>query len=190
MKKIILSTVLIAGASIAMISCNGNYDANPDVDNSNITNPLNPPKPYEGPGANTNFDWSGTDPMSASVGGQNWVADIAVFTEQSAGGTSFYIFGTKQDDTITSTISINLPTDISAGNIYDMNPDNSNYSASYSGNIANASETYASNFVGGRVKILEIDATHIKGLFYFTGKSAISGQSKDITYGYFNAPKL
>lgn len=44
MKKIFLATLLALGCSTVFMACNnGDYDANPDTNNSDIINPLNPP---------------------------------------------------------------------------------------------------------------------------------------------------
>lgn len=188
MKKNFLFALLVAGAGLAMVSCNGTYDANPDVDNSNIINPLNPPKPYEGPGANDAFDWTGTDPMSAKVDDVNWQATSCIFMD--AGG-GFNVMGSVTTDSNNNPISISFPKTVTAGGVYEFGPNFPNYSASYTSKVSNdANNVYASNFVGGKMKILEIDASHIKGLFYFTGMNPFSGLKKNITYGYFNAQKF
>ncbi|MBK8684132.1 MAG: hypothetical protein IPN26_03630 [Bacteroidetes bacterium] len=50
-----------------------------------------------------------------------------------------------------------------------------------------ASDGYSSTYLSnGKVKILENDPTHIRGLFYFDCKSLLSGDLKKITKGYFN----
>lgn len=44
MKRFFLATLLVLGCSAAFMACdNGQYDADPETNNSGVTNPLNPP---------------------------------------------------------------------------------------------------------------------------------------------------
>lgn len=70
MKKIFLSTLFIAGAAIAMTSCNnGNYDADPNTNNSNVTNPWNNNNGNNGNGGGNNGGSVTLGTMKAKING-------------------------------------------------------------------------------------------------------------------------
>jgi len=185
MKNIFLSTLIAASFGLAFVGCNGAYDANPDIDNSNIDNPLNPGKPYEGPGATGAFDWTGKDPMSAKVDGVDWQATGCTFVEDIQ-DHNYNVIGGFTVDTTTSTISMSFPKTVKVGEVYEFGPNFPAYTVTYAVDFS-PNGFYASNFIGGKMKILEIDAAHIKGLFYLTGKNPYTNTKKNITHGYFNA---
>lgn len=174
MKKLVLSAALLITSSLAMISCNnGDYDANPDTNNSGT-----PPPVIGGGSGGGSFNWSGTDPMSAKIDGNAF---------QAASGTGHYIAfsgsASISADNNGKTITILIPENTAAGATL-------NVGGSSSLTIQeNITDIYSSSFGGnGSVKILENDATHIKGLFYGQCKN-MSGTAKSITDGYFNITK-
>ena len=172
MKKLVLSAALLITSSLAMISCNnGDYDANPDTNNSGT------PPPVIGGGGGS-FDWSGTDPMSAKVDGNS-------FQATSGSGTYFPFNGSASISAEANSrrIAIAIPENTAAGTVVNVNGMSS---ISITDNLT---DVYSSSFGGnGSVKILENDATHIKGLFSGQCKN-MSGAVKNISEGYFNITK-
>ncbi len=180
MKKRILAASILFCTAATITSCNnGAYDANPDTNFSSTGNPLKDTTQNGGGGggSNSKFDWTGTDPLSAKVNGTAFQA-----TTGSANSSSgFFIISGSQG--IDGTISFSIPESTGAGSTFTLTSSNS---ATYTENFT---DVYSSALGGGgAVKVLENDATHIKGLFYFSGKSP-SGVTKTITEGYFNVTK-
>lgn len=178
MKKLLLAASVLFG-TLAVTSCNnGDYDANPNTNNSNVLNPINPDN------ANSRFDWSGTDPMSAKIDGTQWKASSAQFL--ALGGYmqvmgTFHPSGTAGDDQI-----ITLSVTSSAPGIYTLNATTPGSWTPKASNTANG--TYSTALGSGGLKIFEDDASHIKGVFYFTAKTT-AGNSVTVTEGYFNINK-
>lgn len=171
MKKAILAIAILFCTAATMSSCNnGAYDADP-LNVNGGSNPLG-----NGGGGSSKFDWGGIDPFSAKIDGTLFKAIMAdVQTQQG----QIFISG----DDGKSAIFITLPDNTATGSV--SNFTNSN-PASYGENVT---VIYSTGLGGsGAVKLLENDATHIKGLFYFTGKSS-TGSSKTISEGYFNIKK-
>lgn len=172
MKKLVLSAALLITSSLAMISCNnGNYDANPDTNNSGT-----PPPVLSGGGGGGSFNWTGTDPMSAKIAGTGFQGSSGSYMAFNGSAS----ISASQGGT---TITILIPENTAAG---------ATVNAGGSSSISvqeNITDIYASSFGGnGSIKILENDATHIKGLFYGQCKN-MSGAAKSITDGYFNIKK-
>lgn len=140
-------------------------------------NPLNLPTP-----ASTDWNWAGNgvDSMFAYINGVLW---------QCGGGMEAYSeAGSLKIITGTDGNSITITTnDMPVGGIIDIHGSSSTNMASY---VNTASDPYSSAFTAvGKIKILENDAAHIRGLFYFDCKSPLSGDYKKITKGYFNIKK-
>jgi len=186
MKKLFFSAFLAACAGFGVAGCsNGDYDANPDTNNSGGVNPLNPTG-----GMNTDFNWGGTDPMSLELNGKAWKADDAsslIWTDNKhifIGGMNY----TSGADTSNCTLYLNLST--KPGDIVYVFSGNTDNSASFSTKISDENQEYASTSAPfGAVKILENDATHMKGLFYFLARAPRTGQYINIQKGYFNVNK-
>lgn len=181
MKKLFLFAVLFSSVSLGFVSCNnGDYNANPN--GSTGINPLNPPG-----GIDQNFDWSGTDPMSAQVNGVGWTADNASIYTSPTDQSSYFVYGqSNAGDTsiITFQLKKNL---VVAGQTYFIDFGNTDHTASYDAKISDGTKIYSSNLTTpGQIKILESDATHIKALFFFLSKSPITGLYTNISKGYFN----
>jgi hypothetical protein len=184
MKKYILSALIIAGAGFGLLSCNnGDYDADPNADYSNGINPLNPKG-----GINTNFDWTGSDPMSAEINGNAWKADGAFYLVDMFDTTEAYIVGANFSGD-TSGITLRMERNVEPNKLYYVNMGNTKNTASYTNAMSDPNDLYASTLANlGAVKILENDATHIKGLFYFLAKSE-TGIYLNVQKGYFNIDK-
>lgn len=169
MKKLVLSAALLVTSSLAMISCNnGAYDTNPMTNNSNI------PVPSTG----QVFNWTGTDPLSGKIDGNPYQASSATHTEFN---NMTIIQGTNGSKSITITI----PQNTAAGTVVTLTGNNS---AMLMESVADIYSTSVPGG-GGSVKVIENDATHIKGLFVATCKSAATGTLRVIGEGYFNVNK-
>lgn len=185
MKKILLAS-LVSFASIGFVACsNGDYDANPNTNNGNVTNPLNTNGGgNSGGGNNSSFDWSGTDPMSAKVGGNAWQATskLAIVS-----GDLFLFQGYADDNT---SIGFYVNNNATEGTVYDFTASSVEQGMYVTDKtIMDPSLMYmASVGNGGQIKILENDASHMKGLFYFNGKTK-AGEEITVTEGYFNVQK-
>jgi hypothetical protein len=188
MKQILYASFFAAAAAIGLSSCmNGDYDANPAT-NSTTINPLTQTGGNGGTGGggsnnNSNFNWSGTDPMSVKINGAGWQALAGTFTAPP--GFSAFVAGNGPENT---TVSIDIPTNPTINTTYSFG---SNLSARYFANLgsSNPDDNYSTTNGGsGQVQILENDATHIKGKFYFTAKNTVGG-SRTLAEGYFNITK-
>ena len=175
MKKLILAVSLMLSASLTFMSCNnGVYDANPDTNNTGAP-------PNGGGGGGGSFTWTGTDPVSGKVDGVAFQctsgAAIDFFGYLNVNG-----FGAAAGD-----ISLIMPSTITVGGVYNFSTvTNGTFNAGTS-----SSDIYSGNTAqggSGAIKILENDATHVKGLFYGTFKNS-AGAAKVITDGYFNVLK-
>ncbi len=126
------------------------------------------------------YNWSGTDPMSAEINGTPWLASTATYSEFNGWK------GVAGFDGSLKGISIALK-DISAGTEYTLKDSFTNNTAFYI--PAPGSDQMCSNTTDNRVKILENDATHIKGYFFFSTFNSITGTTNKVTKGYFNITK-
>ncbi|MBS1588175.1 MAG: hypothetical protein JST52_01045 [Bacteroidetes bacterium] len=181
MKRTLFFALLLVG--VGLMSCdNGNYNASPSNGGSNSVNPLNPTG-----GMNTSFDWSGDDPMSMTLNGQSWKADVA--TSANVGNDHIMLTGLHYGGD-TSQVYFYLNKNTQPGKsvyIFYQNTDNI---ASYMSNFSDNNSVFLSTGAQlGEVKILENDNTHIKGLFYFLARSPKSGDYINIQKGYFNVAK-
>lgn len=190
MKKLLYASLFVASAGFAACN-NGDYDANPNVNNSNTANPINTGG-NTGGGNNGGFNWSGTDPMSAKIDGSAWqaatshAAEVGILNELT-------IDGETSDYNATSTgsaFALSVPIHPVPGTVYTCNSTNTSFS--YTDATQNSgggsAGVYNTGFGGsGAIKITDT-ATNIKGYFYGTVKNA-SGTAKTITEGYFNVPK-
>ena len=186
MKKFFLSALFLASAGLGFISCsNGDYDANPDGSYANGVNPLNPTG-----GIDNSFGWGGTDPMSLELNGNAWKADTALLTQLPNDSKHYFITGYKETGDDTAVCTIYLQSDVQVGKSYFVFYGNTENTASFTTNISDPAQIYASTMTNlGEVRILEHDATHIKGLFYFLAKSGSTNQYINIQKGYFNVKK-
>jgi hypothetical protein len=185
MKRRLFSVLFVAMAGIAFTGCNnGVYDVDPKTDNTNIFNPLNPPG-----GLNTSFGWGGTDPMSAEVNGVAWKADAIYLVDLPTDNDHWVVAGTNNSGD-TSSCALVFRKDVEAGKVYYLHIGNTEQYASYTSKQSDPNTVYASTLTQqGQIKILENDNTHIKGLFFFMGKSPATGLWINIGKGYFNVNK-
>jgi len=140
-------------------------------------NTLNLPDPTP-----TEWNWSGNgnDSMFAYINGVLWQCSAGMESYGEAGSIKF-VAGT---DGNAITVSSN---DFTPGGVYDISGPSTTNFGSY---VNSASDGYSSTYLSnGKVKILENDPSHIRGLFYFDCKSLLSGDLKKITKGYFNIKK-
>jgi len=169
MKRVILSALLLAGVCVSMSSCNnGDYNATP-AGGVNWN-------PGSGGGGGGNIATTGTDPMSATVGGNAWVAKNGDFMNISGNAM---ISGNAADN---STITLSMLNYKGVGTYSGNTTAGGSYQA--------GSLMYASGMTGNiTIVVSEDDATHVKGGFYFSGKTLDGTQSINITQGYFNITK-
>ena len=183
MKKILIAS-LFAVSAFGLQSCNnGDYDVNPAVTASG-TNPLNPTGGGGGGGGGNNFNWTGTDPMSAKIDGTAWQASTGSYLPAVAGFPPI-VSGKGPNN---SSIIVNVPDNAAANTTQNFN---SSYTATYSANTTSGSpnDVYSASLgSGGSVLVIENDATHIKGKFTFNGKNP-AGTAITISEGYFNITK-
>ena len=202
MKRFFLSAFAVAAVGFGLVGCNnGDYDANPDVDNSDKINPFNPKG-----GIHTGFDWAGVGPMSCEVNGNVWKAnqggfDTITWTDFNGNpiGKFVEIYGLRDDQSPQTQISLSLEhSKVQAGSELDLNW---NAGHSYGDIIANLDSllagakdpenyVYSAGFSSvGRAKILEYeDGQHIKGYFYFIGRNP-QGYYINVQKGYFDLYK-
>lgn len=162
MKKFLLITLMSATVSAALFSCNnGDYTAAPD-----------------GGGGTNNGSCVCKDPMSARIGGTEWVAATATSQTQSTPlGNSLIISGTSGSYLVVLTVSNYTGTkDYTMGGI--------DASCSVS-DVANANKMYAST--SGTIKFTD-DATNYVGTFS-TNVKAQDGATLNVSGGYFNVAK-
>jgi hypothetical protein len=176
--KNFLNTVLLCGLICGIVSCsNGDYEASPDSNANGAVNPVTPLTQSE-------FTWSGTDPMSADINGSRWVADSVSFNLDTSGGN--IIVGAKYNSTPFLRFYLK---DVWTNNLYDMEWENYNRFAQYIDSIGYIDGTYSSYLSNsGGITILQNDTAVIKGLFYFKGISP-NGKIVNISNGYFKIDK-
>lgn len=179
MKKFLVATVFAATAAMGLTSCmNGDYDANPVTSNTG-GNPLNP----GGGTGGSKFDWSGTAPMSVKLDGNAWGPGNVSYLPSIA-GLPAQVFAINNSEEII----IMFPETTAPNTVLTF--DNTNIGSYTSDmNSGDISTKYtAAMGSGGAVQILENDASHVKGKFYFNAKNS-SGGAKNITEGYFDVTK-
>lgn len=188
MKKILLAG-LVCFASVGFVACsNGDYDANPNTNNGNVTNPLNNNGGGNNGGGNnggnSSFNWSGTDPLSAKTDGEAWVAnDASTFDLNGYTIIDGSLENTSNDKTVMISIKSSI---VEAGKTYSVSATSADVVITYTEYIDGPTLYTAAS---GEVRIDENDATHVKGKFYFTGKDPFTSTSKNVTEGYFNINK-
>lgn len=184
MKKIFLSTLFIAGAAIAMTSCNnGNYDADPNTNNSNVINPLNP-----------NNLSLGT--IKAKLNGNEMTFSNGAGTTTSV---SFGIGGNTSGSTTNfETLAIQI-VNYNGAQTYEVSGTSTDLVLSYA-KIENSAPTsaYGSTISPtGHVKVVvsEDADSKVKGTFegivYYAGPGSVNlSDSIVITDGQFYVPKM
>ncbi len=167
---------MFAGVCSLFAACSGDYTANPDSNANGVVNPLTPL-------TSSQFTWTGTDPMSATINGAGWVAGGSSWAIDTSGGNRLIGY-------LGSTVMYLYLKEVYAGNVYAMNYNGFNQSCTLADSVGGAYYTYYS-FLGnsGEVKIIENDSAYIKGLFYCKGVTP-SGQVVAINNGYFNIRKF
>jgi hypothetical protein len=181
MKKFLVASLFAATAAMGLSSCmNGDYDANPTTNNGG-NNPLNPGGGNGGGGSS--FDWGGNAPMTVKLDGNGWGPGNVSYLP-SIGGMPASVFAINNKEEIV----VGFPESTPANTVVTFN--NTNF-ASYTSDMNSsdlATKYTAAMGGGGAVQIIENDATHVKGKFYFNAKNT-SGGSHDITEGYFDVTK-
>jgi|GEM_PF-2236915 len=188
MKRLSRLTLLAAFATFGFAACNnGDYDANPDTNYSGEINPLNPKG-----GMNTAFDWTGNDPMSMEVNGEAWKADGGSITTAWENDIEYWKIGGIRLTGLGSNLTLTLKKPIAAGNEIDISAGSLSsglYLRRIDPDMNPVYDVFNSQLASaGRVKILEYDDAHIKGLFYFLGRSNGTFYV-NIQKGYFNINK-
>ena len=173
MKSIFRYLLVFTCVSVFTACSNGDYTANPDSNTNGSINPLKPLK-------SSDFTWSGTDPVSGTINGSNWVASSYSYVFDS--GKNF-IMGFNG----TQVLGLVL-TNTYANNLYNMGYQQYiayGYWQDTAGGI-----TYSSLLGNsGGLWMVENDSAYLKGLFYFQAVSPLGGV-KNITNGYFYIPKF
>lgn len=127
------------------------------------------------------WSWGSNSAMSAEINGVSWECDTALVTYSEASGWKS-VSGNSSGITITV-----ASTDFAVDGIYPLKAGSTNGAAAY---IPSTNEVFSSsNGTSGECKILENDATHIKGMFYFKTMGPISGTVIDVKKGFFYAKK-
>ncbi len=175
MKRILYCALLFTGLSIFSACSNGDYIANPAAAANNSINPLDPLK-------KTDFTWTGTDPVSAEINGNQWVAETATYVFDSG---RHYILAMKGN----SALVFNL-TDVWRDNLYNMGYGQFNTNVVYMDSFGGSVNDYFASYQGnsGGLYMLQNDTIAIKGLFYFQGLNAAGGV-RNVIHGYFNIAK-
>ena len=177
MKNVFYNTLLFACICSLFAACSsGDYSANPNSNANGVINPLTPL-------TSAQFSWTGTDPMSATINGAQWVASSATWSIDTSGGN-------KLVGVTGSTMIYLYLNSVYAGNVYNMNYNDYSQSCTVGDSIGGYYYTYYS-FLGnsGEVKILENDSAYIKGLFYCKCLTP-NGQVVAVNNGYFNVRKF
>ena len=155
----------------------GNYNASPDNNANGAVNPLTPL-------TSSQFTWTGTDPISATINGVPWVASLGTWSFDTAGGGANVLTGVSGSTVVQLYLS-----GVYAGNIYGMNYHDYGQFVDVSDSVSGAYYSYSSVYGNsGEVQIVENDSARIKGYFYAKCLTP-SGQVLVINNGYFNLPK-
>jgi len=171
------SILLFTAVCASIIACNnGDYQVNPNA--GSIINPLNPL-------TRSQFNWSGTVPLSCTVNGVPFVADSAFTTWTTDTMNGNYITGLKGG---TRGVSLYLR------NVYDTTVYSMSYGETNMGtwidSVGGPATGYYFSYLGnsGEVYVVENDSAYLKGYFYFAGVSD-SGKLVSIENGYFKIVK-
>ena len=180
MKKFVIAAAILMSSSMAIMSCdNGAYDADPNTNNNGVPPIGFPGGGGSGGGGNNSFNWTGTDPLSAKIDGTPFQAT------GSANAAPIIGFIMVTGGNSAGDFQILVPETIAANTIMTFN------TQTFANYLENSTDYYTTNTAqggSGAIKIVENDATHIKGYFYGVFKKA-GGGSKTVTEGYFNAAK-
>ena len=177
MKYIFYCFLLITGMSLFSACSNGDYITNPSTNANASVNPLHPLKASD-------FNWPGTDPMSADINGVHFVASGCTYSFDSGKNILMGYNGSK-------TLTLYLM-NAWVGNLYSMGYNQYNTSGYWTDSFGVINNYYFSNLGNsGGLYMLKNDTFsggYIKGLFYFQGVNA-QGEIINVTHGYFNVQK-
>ncbi len=181
-KKLYYSLLAVSFALILNACSNGAYVANPSSPANLCINPLNPLKASQ-------FSWSGTPPLSATINGNSWTPDSVGWSLD----TGFnYIFAKKGNNVLLLAMR-----NVYAVNLYGMGYQQYERFAWYTDSLPGAnsfsynnSKFYISSLGNsGEVYVTENDSAFLKGEFYFQGKNN-KGDIVCIDNGFFNISKF
>ncbi len=183
MKKKLYYTLLAVSVALVFNACsNGAYIANPSANANLCINPLNPLKPSQ-------FSWSGTTPVSATINGHSWVADSVGWVLD----TGFnYIYAKKGNNVLMLGMR-----GVYSSSLYSLGYQHYETYAWYTDSMPGSFSSFSYNnpkfYISslgnsGEVYIAENDSAFIKGEFYFQGKNN-KGDIICIDNGYFNIAK-
>lgn len=180
MTRNIFFAVLFIVVSL-LISCSGDYNANPDSNANYSVNPL----------LGSTYNWGGTGIMGANINGTPWVASTTGVTYTFSNSTGYNaIVGTNNN---IQYIELELY-NVYGGNKYAMGLHNGAvYGVLHDSTLYNVAPKHQYDYFSylgnsGGVEITENDSAWFKGLFYFQGVDSL-GNIINVTNGYFNIPK-
>ncbi|GAA4467366.1 hypothetical protein GCM10023093_23140 [Nemorincola caseinilytica] len=160
-----------------MASCsNGDYQTDPK---SPANGAVNPVTPLDG----SEFNWSGSEPLSMDINGSKWVADDVYFYLDTSG--SNVLIASKVNSSVRLMLYLR---DVWAGNVYSMEWQNYGRRAEFSDSTYIGEIFTSDRSNSGGLRISRNDTAVIEGKFYFKG---ISQNSKvvNIRNGYFKINK-
>lgn len=185
---------LAACSMLAIASCKkAVIDMNAQNGNNNSANNVghNGNSSIGGVAASSNYNWTGTAPVSVKVDGVLFTADLAhTGIQESLTGPAgkFYtiVFSNEENENIRK-LSIQISSDAKAGSYYNMPTGFPPAAISYS----DIALSHYWSGVSGQYKIVTNDATTIEGYFYAdvgdpTNFGVVAGR---LTEGYFKVAK-
>ncbi|MES2704757.1 MAG: DUF6252 family protein [Bacteroidota bacterium] len=176
MKKIFYS-LMVAGV-LGLAACsNGDYEANPDSNTNSGINPIDPL-------TSDDFNWSGGEPVSATINGAGWKADAAYLTIDSTGANVLVAVKGHQ-------VMAFYLRDVWKGNVYDIGFKQEFRHIMWSDSVGQTYNVYDSKLGNSAgIKIIENnDSLNVfSGQFYFKGVSP-KGDVVNVTNGYFKVTK-
>ena len=134
---------------------------------------------------NNEWSWSGNGKLSCYIDGQYWAPDSDKVVLYKFAG-SYYFYARKGSQKL----EINFSNKVAPEGIYEMcGSGTSNYS--FLSDTITYLDFNTLHATVGRLKILEDDASHIKGLFYYNMNFSSNQYNftRSVTQGYFNIPK-
>ncbi len=184
MNRFLIFSVFLLSLT-GLYSCSAKYSANPNSLVNNSSNPIN---------QNPTYNWTGTDPISATVNGVPWVADPSSLSIDFTSPGYFIFAGSVGGKQIMRFWYNN----VWPGNTYRMGINNgSQYIIYYDSASVPAKFAYQSILAvwgSGGTKIILNDTFaygvpgYIKGLFFFEGVDSV-GRVINVSNGYFNVRK-
>ena len=179
MNKLLFSILAIA-ITLGMAACTGKaYDTNLNSNANLAYNPLNLLDSAQ-------FNWGGTDPVSASINGAGYTADSAstVFSLDASGTNiiTAYVNGTQKG-------FVMRLRNVYAGNIYNFSRASNDTSMIFQDSSAAPYQFYSQLGNIGQVLILRNDPQRIIGRFQFLAYNSIGGTAVAVTNGWFNVHK-